>query len=468
MTNSGRAGRKAVRGRGFRAAFIPVMAVALAAFTAGPALGNHDPAQSAGSSNSGDAEATTGGNTSTGNDSTNTADNNSTGVLGGLIGATVGLGGTGNQSTGGSAINSGPATAAGNQSRTSGTQNQGGPGSGTGGSGFFTTADDDDGQHASVANSGDGRANTGGNNSTGNDSVNNVSTNQNVSGGLIGVGVNLGSTSNNSNGTSNVNTGAANALGNVSDNSVTQNRGGAGECSRRGFFDDNDGQRVRVANSGSAEADTGRNTSTGNDSQNNVETGADLTDNPAPGVTLLPGVTLPQLIGAGVNLGDTTNNSDGTSAVTTGAANAAGNQSSNSVTQNCGHVRPVVLHAPHFGDKVHGQPFFDRDGRRVIHGDVVRSGTKGVLAVTGRSSGELAGIALALLVVGVLLAGSARRRIVAHREAAKAVAVKRGWEPELRFAARKRTGDIWDDLVLGETSGLRTGDDGPSKVEELV
>lgn len=75
---------------------------------------------------------------------------------------------------------------------------------------------------------------------------------------------------------------------------------------------------VTVGNSGSSVASTGGNTATGNNSTNSIGG---------------PGVTTGGLIDADVGLGSPTNTSTGTATITSGAANASGNESQTGVNQ---------------------------------------------------------------------------------------------------------------------------------------
>lgn len=489
--------------RTLRAALVPATLLALGVMAAGPALAQTTttrvPDQVVDVSNGGGADANTGGNDSVGNGSTNgseiggeptTVDG---GLLGGLLGAGVNLGSTNNASGGTSNVSSGPANAAGNQTATGVGQND----SGTNQSFFGANGD---GQAAFVGNSGDANANTGGNDSIGNGSTNAAGITQG-GGGAVGAGVNLGSVNNVSDGTSNISTGAANALGNTSQNGVNQNLGGAGggfgglggDC-RSGTFDPNHrGQVAGVGNSGDADANTGNNRGTGNASRNGgaiiQNVGGDTTGTTAP-PTSTPGVTLPilggsigdllggllgddllsgGLVNAGVNLGSVNNTSNGTSNINTGPAGAVGNQAANSVNQNCG-VRPVVLNHPGGVSGRHpGSP---------IHQIINKAGTvtRGGLALTGMSSGDLTALAAALMIAGVLLAGPARRRHIAHRlQVAAAAEVPRGWLPTTAAPAApkakraKSSGDMWDDAVLaGPATSASPTDDRSARFEALV
>jgi len=201
-----------------------------AVFTS-PLLGGGS-TQGAGVANTGEAAASTGGNTGVGNNSSNVATTQQT-VSGGLIaiGLNVLGGNASNTSSGTSAINTGPASAAGNTSTTGINQNTFdaggfGPGSrfGIGGGaacdGFFGFG----GQRVNVSNAGAAQADTGGNASVGNQSQNVASSTMNVSGGLIGVGLNVlgGNATNVSDGASAITTGPAAASGNSSSTSVNQ------------------------------------------------------------------------------------------------------------------------------------------------------------------------------------------------------------------------------------------------------
>ena len=81
-------------------------------------------------------------------------------------------------------------------------------------------------QGATVTNAGSASANTGGNTAIGNNSQNNATSTQQVSGGLLGVGVTLGGPTNNSTGTATINAGAANAVGNSASTNVGQSAQG--------------------------------------------------------------------------------------------------------------------------------------------------------------------------------------------------------------------------------------------------
>ncbi len=206
--------------------------------------------QGAGVTNAGSASANSGGNSATGN----TAQNNTTvtqDVGGGLLGVGVSLGGATNNSTGTATINTGAANATGNSSDTTVGQSSvqgggpgfggpGGPGSlvrpgvgavaGLGGAGVgpapCSAGRFGSFQNVNVRNQGQAEANTGNNVAIGNASQNNSTVNgQTVSGGLLGVGINIGGPVNNSSGTAVINTGPATAVGNDSSTEVGQTQG---------------------------------------------------------------------------------------------------------------------------------------------------------------------------------------------------------------------------------------------------
>ena len=205
--------------------------------------------QGVGVTNAGAASANSGGNSAIGN-----ASQNNTTVTqdasAGLLGVAVNLGGPTNSSVGNATINSGAANAAGNSSDTTvgqsiqgggpGFGGPGGPGSlvrpgvgavaGLGGAGVgpapcnagrFASF-----QNVNVRNQGEAEANTGDNVAIGNASQNNTTASgQTVSGGLLGVGINIGGPVNNSSGVATINTGPATAVGNDSTTVVGQTQG---------------------------------------------------------------------------------------------------------------------------------------------------------------------------------------------------------------------------------------------------
>ena len=334
-----------------------------------PAFGQIS-SQSGGVSNSGGAGAGTGGNSAVGNQSDNTAAASSTGSVTGLVGELLGvnisLGAPQNTSNGTAAVATGPATAAGNNSSGAISQANGG-----GGRGF---------QGGSVTNSGTAEANTGGNTAVGNQSTNVASTTQNVTGGLLGVGVVVGGPSNVSNGTATINTGEAAATGNVAEGSVTQVGGGGpvpfglGIGLGTGFCSRVSQQVADVSNQGSAVADTGNNQAVGNASTNTA-------------TSELNGALSGDILGLDLSLGGPTNTSDGTAQITTGGANAVGNESTGAVVQeNC-------VAAAHFGAPDRAPHFVKIAGTR---------NRTTPLARTGNAALRLLPYAGLLLALGVL------------------------------------------------------------------
>jgi hypothetical protein len=372
----------------------------------GPILGGSS--QGATVTNAGSASANTGGNTAVGNNSTNSASTTSTG--GDLLNVPVSLGAPTNTSEGSAAVTTGPATAAGNSSDTSVGQSNA---SGNTVNSFLATQS----QGAGVTNAGSASANTGGNTAIGNNSQNNATSTQQVSGGLLGVGVTLGGPTNNSTGTATINAGAANAVGNSASTNVGQSaQGGAG-----GFFGGPGGggllgggsavlgaggpcgnrfasfQDVNVSNRGEATASTGNNEAIGNASTNDASVSS-------TGQTVSGG-----LLGVGVTIGGPVNNSSGTAVINTGPATAVGNDSTTSVgqSQTCpqpmvaaqGGRHPVIVPKGHVAAKHHA----------VHH--------PRTLARTGLDSADLGMIGGALLGAGMLLVASQRRRLAARHAA---------------------------------------------------
>ena len=346
--------------------------------------------QSAGVTNSGSASANTGGNSAVGNSSSNTA--TATAPAGGLVDVPVTVGAPTNTSDGNATVSSGPATAVGNQSGTAVGQSNG---SGAQVNSFLANQQN---QSAGVTNAGAAGANSGGNTAVGNDSTNAATVNQNVSGGLLGVGVTLGGPTNNSTGNATINSGAANAVGNNATTEIGQgNRlgvGGAGGSAaacgagRFGSF-----QNAGVSNQGQASANTGNNTAIGNNSTNNAASNVAGT-----GQTVSGG-----LLGVGITIGGPVNNSTGTAVINTGPATATGNNSVTDLTQSQGCPQLATLGAP---------------GPRPI---VVTAAPGTVrptaLARTGLDAGDLGMIAGALLGAGVLLVSSQRRRLITRTAA---------------------------------------------------
>ncbi|HVL05428.1 MAG TPA: hypothetical protein VM388_05540, partial [Acidimicrobiales bacterium] len=338
--------------------------------------------------NAGSASANTGGNAAVGNASTNNA--SVTAPAGGLLDVPISLGAPTNNSTGEATVTSGAANATGNSAGTNvGQSNASGNQVGS----FLA------GQHqsAGVTNAGSAGANTGGNTAIGNASQNTATVNQNVGGGLLGVGVNLGGPTNNSTGQATVNSGAANAAGNTSDTNIGQSslQGGVGgpgallrpgvgaigglggsgvgpapcPAGRFGSF-----QNVNVRNEGQAQANTGNNVAIGNASTNNAST--DVTG----GQTVSGG-----LLGVGLTIGGPVNNSTGTAVINTGPATAVGNDSVTTVGQVEGCPQVATITAP-------GRP-----GVIVPVGHQLQRVGTATLARTGLDTGDLGMIAGALL-----------------------------------------------------------------------
>ena len=348
--------------------------------------------QTAGVTNSGSASANSGGNTAIGNGSTNTATVNSGG---GLIDVPITLGAPTNTSGGEAAVTTGPATAVGNSSKTAVGQTDSGNQVNT-----FLAGQR---QAAGVTNAGSASANSGGNVAVGNASQNTAAVN-NTTGGLVGVGVNLGGPTNNSTGSATVNSGAANAAGNLSSTQVgqasTQGGGGAvagvggagvgaAPCGAGRFGSI---QGVNVRNQGQAEANTGDNVAIGNASTNDASANVG-------GQTVSGG-----LLGVGITIGGPVNNSTGTAVINTGPANAVGNNSVTQVGQSegCPQVTTVT-----------GRPGVIIPAAKV---QAVRTGTA-TLARTGLDTADLGMIAGALLGGGMLLVVSQRRRMAARSAA---------------------------------------------------
>jgi len=356
--------------------------------------------QSAGVTNSGSASANSGGNTAVGNASRNTATATAPAV-GGLIEVPITLGAPTNVSDGSASVTTGPATAVGNQSDTAVGQ------SNTSGSPVRSPLNAGH-QSAGVTNAGAASANSGGNAAVGNASQNTASVNQ-ATGGLIGVGLNLGGPVNNSTGTATINSGEANAVGNSSSTDIGQASIGGGGVTRGGVAVAGIGgagvgagpcpagrfasfQNVNVRNQGQAEANTGNNAAIGNASTNDAAVTAP---------TVSGG-----LLGVGISIGGPVNNSSGTAVINTGPANAVGNDSSTQVAQiqGCPHVTTL---------SGGGRP-----GVIVPAGQVVQRVGTTALARTGLDTADLGMIAGALLGVGMLLIASQRRRVAARALAA--------------------------------------------------
>lgn len=370
----------------------------------GPILGS---SQSAGVTNSGSASANSGGNTAVGNASDNTA--TATAPDGGLLEVPVTVGAPTNTSDGSAEVTTGPATAVGNSAGTGVEQSDA---SGRQVNSFLAGQN----QAAGVTNAGSGSANSGGNLAVGNASQNTATVGQEVSGGLLGVGVSLGGPTNNSTGEATITTGEANAAGNQSSTEVGQastgGGAGAGGLCRTGRF--TSFQEAGVSNLGQAQANTGNNVAVGNASTNDA-------------AVIAPQTVSGGLLGVGITIGGPVNNSSGTAVINTGPASAVGNDSDTTVTQVEGCPQVATLAAPggHGGKHVVVTP-----GR-------VQQVRTAVLARTGLDTGDLGMIAGALLGAGMLLIASQRRRMAAARAGAAAA-------PLTGFGGLGLGGDDWD------------------------
>jgi hypothetical protein len=265
--------------------------------------------------NSGVALADTGNNTATGNDSDNEA------TLDQIANAAAGLaansGRASNGSDGKATISTGDAKAVGNHSETTLVQ------SANGAAGGDTPGLVVIGQGALVANVGLAAATTGTNVATGNLSENDATTTQTIGDTnpvITGLASNSGEATSSSGGSAGIATGAATATGNTSTTGLHQ----ATE------IDVTDGgnvalpiQAASVLNAGLATADTGNNTATGNESDNDATTTSDI-----------DGVGVAPYLGVASNSGTAGNTSDGTATIATGPAWASGNESTTELSQH--------------------------------------------------------------------------------------------------------------------------------------
>jgi hypothetical protein len=170
-------------------------------------------------------------------------------------------------------------------------------------------------QGTGVTNSGSASANSGGNTAVGNASTNTATVNTD-GGGLLDVPITLGAPTNTSTGEAAVTTGPATAVGNQAGTGVGQSNASGNQVNS--FLNaQRQAQSAGVTNAGSASANSGGNTGVGNASQNTA------TVNHTGG----------GLLGVGVGLGGPTNTSSGEAAITSGAANATGNNSSTELRQ---------------------------------------------------------------------------------------------------------------------------------------
>jgi hypothetical protein len=310
--------------------------------------------QSARVSNAGDALANTGNNTATGNLSLNLAstDQRATSARGPPTGRLVltNFAVTTNWSRGSASITTGAATANGNDSETTITQAS---------NSVMKSGLAFPDQRVLVQNEGDARALTGNNAANGNASLNAVDTAQRS--GVFGdtirvrdvVASNFATTTNDSSGRASITTGEACANGNTSSTAVAQR---ADAVIETGFtFID---QRANLTTDGDGTADTGRNLATGNNSLNVATTDqrAGLFATPDDGAAV---ITARDLLA--VNIADSTNRSDGSASVTTGAATACGNVTHDRIEQAAGFVNDP------------GFAFIDQRARINNDGDAVAS-----------------------------------------------------------------------------------------------
>jgi len=267
--------------------------------------------------NDGDAEAETGDNDATGNDSDNEAELEQEldpGETGEIISNS---GDASNDSDGSADIDTGDADATGNEART-GIEQWATAALGNGNGGIVDIE-----QEADVDNDGDAEADTGDNDATGNDSDNESEVEQEPDSirGPPGDEVvlsNIGSATNESDGTAEISTGDASATGNRSDVTITQEATGAVEGLV--FID----QDADVENDGDAEAETGENDATGNNSDNEAEVEQEAEIDEDDGGDLELGEAVFS------NIAESANRSDGTARIATGDALAVGNDSAES------------------------------------------------------------------------------------------------------------------------------------------
>ncbi|HUR76939.1 MAG TPA: hypothetical protein VMZ22_03250 [Acidimicrobiales bacterium] len=276
--------------------------------------------------NFGVADANTGHNTVTGNSSDNTADSHQDASAGGIFGpgddaTAVNSSENTNMSDGTALLKTGNASAVGNVAETNIFQSA--PSFGAGGGIYIGDQD------ANVYNYGDASANTGHNDVTGNDSTNTATSHQDASaGGIFGPGddasaVNSSANTNMSDGTAVLETGNASAVGNVAETNIHQS--GPSFGSGGGIYIGD--QEANVTNVGSATADTGHNTVTGNDSHNTADSFQDADAG---------GVFGPGDDATAVNSSSNTNMSDGHAALQTGDAHAVGNEAHTDIHQDGG------------------------------------------------------------------------------------------------------------------------------------
>lgn len=169
-------------------------------------------------------------------------------------------------------------------------------------------------QNASTTNNGSATANSGNNSATGNASTNSATSNQTATGGGApgGIASNSSNTKNSSKGTAKITTGTATAKGNDASNTTSQKATG-GEDAGGGVNVAE--QNSFVTNTALAVANSGGNTAAGNLSFNTTSATQNATGDIA------------------TNQDRSSNTSDGTAEITTGAAAASGNTASNELVQ---------------------------------------------------------------------------------------------------------------------------------------
>jgi filamentous hemagglutinin len=277
--------------------------------------------------NDGLAVANTGGNRARGNDSDNGDGHDAgaaliqNGPFGGPavdVGVISNAGRASNASDGSAEIHTGGADAVGNRARTDVAQSAITDG---GDLNLYT-------QGSLVTNSGIGVANSGRNRALGNDSENDVLTQQTnsvpasgVDAGFAVVG-NSGTAANSSDGTASITTGNASAVGNDATTSVAQTIDPMGLVIPI--------QAAAVVNAGVGLANSGGNAALGNNSLNS----ASLIQGSSVGTNNLGTTDVDAGLLVASNSGEGSNTSDGTASIATGAAAAAGNESSTTITQD--------------------------------------------------------------------------------------------------------------------------------------
>jgi hypothetical protein len=277
------------------AAFTVGGGVALAFAMSGSASADQITSQDANVTNAGVGVANSGGNVAVGNASQN-ADGCVQGAVGVIANNTCDAS---NTSDGSADITTGSATAVGNQSETTVSQDVAGPADGAG----LVVTDQD----ADVTNAGVGVGNSGLNAAVGNAS-------QNTGGCLQGavgfVANNSCDASNSSDGTASIHTGDATGIGNMSTTAISQDASGGDGTGLAVVLQDAD-----VANVGVGIANSGGNLALGNISDN------------------LAGCGQLALGFIANNTCDASNSSDGTASIVTGNATGIGNKSATGIHQ---------------------------------------------------------------------------------------------------------------------------------------